>query len=173
MDNIDNQFEPRDNTKQLLPEIPTGFIRLTHFTDTSIAQSIIEEGKGFSYAKQGLLSSTTDSFSNNDQLLNLVKTGKIGPFQRGSFGSVVLIIDLDQEEHKNRNRLGYCTDKEIPNHNILGYIRREALGEIIFNPRYEPCKNSLNVTPPVRNQNNTLEDKPIVPNGDALDTDIW
>lgn len=173
MDVIDSQVEHEDDTEQILPEIPTGYIRLTHFTDKGIAQSIIQEKKPFSYEKQGEISSTTDAFISNKDILDLVRTGKFGPLERGPFGNGVIIIDLDQEEHKNRYRVGYCINREIPNHNILGYIDRESPNVLNKNPEYKPQKNQLILVPPIEIKNWTTVNQPISQEGETSETDIW
>jgi hypothetical protein len=69
-------LEKPENTDLILPEIPEGFVRLTHFTSQRIAERLMA-GENFTY---GFLSSTVDSFSDNVQILELIKTGKTGNF---------------------------------------------------------------------------------------------
>ncbi|MDY0097244.1 MAG: hypothetical protein RBS01_02750 [Candidatus Dojkabacteria bacterium] len=134
----------RGKTNIPLPEIPENFIRLTHFTTKEVAQKIIEKEEEFSYEKQSTIFATTDAFSENAQVEDVIKTQRVGAFERGSFGNAVLIIDMDMQEHMKRCRTGgQYLDRSVPNHNILGYVLLENMEELCKNPKYNPVENEL------------------------------
>lgn len=162
------EIDSSDKTENLLPEIPEGYIRLTHFTNQNIAEAIVEEGNNFTYKE--LLTSTTDSFSNNADIIDLITTGKTGSFQRDSFGEYVLLIDLEKEEHKNRCTIGYCTDDEIPNHNILGYVFRKDIENLHKNPKYNPKINELSRVENTTQRETNETDIPVVNENIPKDT---
>jgi hypothetical protein len=141
----DQIVEENETEEIMLPEIPEDSIRLTHFTTEKIAKILVEQGEAFKY--KGLLSSTTDAFSNNDQVREILYRRKIGAFHRESFGNAVVIMDLDIQEHKERLRIGSYLDDKIPNHNILGYVLTDNLNAVRKNPEYNPIKNTLNPNP--------------------------
>lgn len=122
-----------------LPPIPSGYLRLTHFTSRS--PQIISNNDTFKV--QHMLNSTTDPFSNNQDVLDLIVSGKTGAMTRSGFGNTVLLMDLTFDEHKR------LSSKQIPisNSRILGYVDRNTM---IFhrNPNYNP--HSLQELPPIR-----------------------
>jgi hypothetical protein len=126
-----------------LPPIPENFVRLTHFTTEEVAKKIVDNGESFNYGKNLTINLTTDAFSSNDQVKDIIETRKNGAFSRASFGNSVMIIDLNIEEHKKRCRLGAYEDKEIPNHNILGYLSLKNSSNLHENSRYSPIENQL------------------------------
>lgn len=147
MDKIYTESEDQDFQESILPEVPEGFLRLTHFTSEDIAKKLVN-GEEFSYAKQGILSSTTDAFTNNEEMLKLVQTGDVGAFKRSEFGDTVVLMDIDREECKDRSRIGRCRELSVPNHNILGYILRCDPKELVRNHKYNPIKNELSYLAP-------------------------
>lgn len=164
-------LENMENTELNLPEIPEGFVRLTHFTSQRIVERLMA-GENFIY---GFLGSTVDSFSDNSQILELIKTGKAGNFSRERFGLVVVLMDMENEEFKERYRGNVCTDTSVPNHNILGYVKRDSEKlELVENPMYNPIKNELQYIPkseiPVKDIETTIiRDQ----NAKPVDKDIW
>jgi hypothetical protein len=146
MTKIENISMKETETESItLPEIPEDHIRLTHFTSEKVAQILIEEGQSFKY--KGLLSSTTDAFSDNDQVMKILGEKKVGVLSRESFGNAVVIMDLTIKEHKERLRMGVYLDQEIPNHNILGYILTNDSSSLKENSKYNPIENSLEPNP--------------------------
>jgi hypothetical protein len=124
-----------------LPSIPPDMIRLTHFTSENIAKRFLQ-GQPFLYKA---LDSTTDSFSNNNDITNLVQSGNTGPFNRSHFGDHVLLIDMPYDHH--RKHRANAPQNFVPNTQIVGVIDRNNM-VFIPNRRYNP--NAAKV-PRVRN----------------------
>lgn len=150
------QSKDLDAVLSELPTLSEGWVRLTHFTNDQTAQAI-NNGAPFNYDKQGQLSTTTDAFSaeSMDQMRSLLSTGMIGAQERFSFGSNVLLMDLDAAEHKKR--LNFLTQSnEIPNHNVVGYVqilRQNGEAEKKFrffpNAAYSPQVNEVTIAAPL------------------------
>ena len=135
----------------ILPPIPPGFIRLTHFTNMRTAQ-ILLNGENFNYDRNGI-QGTTDSFSNNEDVLNLIKTGKTGAFTRGSFGDAVVLMDMSNREYRIHHSFNYDS-YNVPNDRIVGIVDRNNM-RFIPNPNYTP--NHPEITP-------TKKDSPKISN---------
>ena len=129
--------------KLRLPDIPDGYVRLTHVMPDR-SRDILSSGEPFLYGKHGL-DGTTDSYSRNDDVEWLVRTGdpmgvpadgKASNWSRNEFGNHVAIIDLPAEAHKRivTNTGGYR--EPIPNAAILGFVDRRAMA-FAPNPRYD------------------------------------
>lgn len=164
-------LEKSEDTELKLPEIPKRFVRLTHFTNERFAERLIN-GEDFPY---DFLSSHVDSFSDNSQILELVKTGKAGNFSKRRFGPVVVLMDLENEEFKERYMGTVCTDASIPNHNILGYVREDSEGlEFVENLKYDPVKNELQYIPkseiPLKDIETVISEDQ---NTKPIDENIW
>jgi hypothetical protein len=114
-----------------LPPIPSGYVRLTHFTSPNIVNKIISQHEPFTI--RGQLSGTTDPFTNEEDLKELIKMGQTGAFTRSGFGTQVLLMDLSYQEHK---RL-IARDTPIANSRIVGYVDRETM-QFHKNPAYHP-----------------------------------
>lgn len=137
-----------------LPEIPEGYLRLTHFTYPDIARRMIEEGEDFDYSGQVLIGQTTDAHSTNKKVEDLIRTGVAGAFSRRKFGSATILLDLDGEERNQR--LGPHMNTVVANCNIVGYVERteDLDGNIKLtftpNPSYAPqvteLQRSLRIT---------------------------
>ncbi len=93
------------------------------------------------------ISTTVDAFSDNQGVIDLIKTGKVGVFSRDYFGNSVVLIDIENEELKGRYRVGYCQDESVPNHNVLGYVNRNEPSTLHRNPSYNPSENILTRVP--------------------------
>jgi hypothetical protein len=114
--NLDEIF----NTMPLQPE---GWLRLTHVTDGPLAQELfIANQEGLDYSGRGVLSSTTDPFSDQKDVMHLVRTGTNDVFDRDAFGNAVLIIDMAPEEFKQRDGIKHDHKFVVSNTNILGVI---------------------------------------------------
>jgi hypothetical protein len=125
-----------------LPSIPQGFVRLTHFTSRRIAQMLLS-GQNFSYKKQGMLPSTTDAFSDNNDVLQLIQSGKTGPYSRKEFGDHVVLMDLpnmDNRIHSNAT----MAPGEVSNERILGVVDVNAM-QFTPNPNYNVNAKHLEI----------------------------
>jgi len=173
MDGTYTESDSQDLQENMLPEIPNGFVRLTHFLSEDTAKKLVN-GETFSYATQGVLSSTTDAPQNNEEISKLVRTAKIGELERAGFGNAIVFIDIDSEESKDRSRIGRCRDTSIPNHNILGYLLRSNPGELVKNKGYNPIKNKLSYLPagPLPIQQ-AKQDTPSVSEVEEGTSDVW
>lgn len=80
------KYFEENQLKLMLPPIPPGFIRLTHFTSPRTINFLLQ-GQNFKYNQ---LDTTTDAFSNNEEVINLISSGKTGPFERSGFGTHVV-----------------------------------------------------------------------------------
>jgi len=97
-----------------LPPIPDDYVRLTHNTSRV---DPFQAGAPFRYAGE-IIDSSTDSFTNNEQVANWVSQGK-----RDSFGPLTLLMDMPIDEHNKRMwRFGWSGYKPVPNSNIIGHI---------------------------------------------------
>jgi len=127
-----------------LPPIPNGWQRLTHFTNPQIAQKLIQ-GQDFQAPKG--LASTTDPFSDNDQVWQTIQTGEYGAFTRNSFGTAVVLMDMSPLEYRIRANPA-SGEGNVPNDRIVGYYDLTSQ-QFIANPNY-----STNQTPPQIPQQN-------------------
>jgi hypothetical protein len=142
-----------DKVLETLPPLRVGWVRLTHFTDEKSAQEFIK-GRNFSYQTKGIIGSNTDPFSHESlpHLQTMISKGQIDMLQRKEFGNCVLLIDLEGQEHHKRNNPGTLS-KEVPNQNILGYVKVQESGEdekqfsFHLNPNFRPIVSPLE-TPP-------------------------
>lgn len=133
-----------------LHPIPDGYARLTHFTSPSVARAILD-GEPFQYK---MINSTTDSFSDDKDVAELLTTGKTAAYERSGFGTSVLIIDLTNNEHRLHmlvNPPGY-----VDNSRVAGVYDRTT-GRFIGNPNYNPAKE---VKYPERGASTTLRNRP-------------
>ena len=121
-----------------LPDIPSGCIRLTHFTFERAAE-ILLSGEDFSYKKQGSIDGTTDSFSNNEDIVQLIQSGKTGAFTRSSFGWCVVLIDMKHDEHRIHRSWSNPTPLAVDNSRICGCYNTETKS-FKQNPNYNPNK---------------------------------
>lgn len=131
----------------ILPPIPAASVRLTHFTSPQVA-TLILNGDNFKYSD---LNSTTDSFSDNRDVVSLIKTGKTGPFSRDEFGPCIVLMDVSNLEHRilrQPRSPGF-----IDNSRIVGvYLKRDR--RLIPNPNYNPSKDvDMNLGPQIRLRN--------------------
>ena len=120
-----------------LPPIPAEYSRLTHFTNIENARSIIQTGFR---AKQGL-STTTDSFSNNNDIESLIVSGKTGTFDRSTFGAGEATIIIDVPGLVDRRG----REQFVPSTSILGYVDRKTM-KLITNPGYAPERSKFTIS---------------------------
>ena len=117
-----------------LPEIPDGYVRLTHVMPERSRQ-ILSSGEPFIYRKHGL-TGTTDSYSDNAPIewlahtgdpLGIPKDGMPSNWSRNDFGDHMALMDLPADAHKRiaMNYVGY--DDPIPNQAILGFVDRKSM----------------------------------------------
>ena len=128
-------------SKLNLPPIPDGMVRLTHFTASTYAIKNVMNGDNFDYGG-GMAQTTTDAFSDNQKVLNLIEegtypTGLGGNFDRAYFGSNVILMDIPFDEHKKLLGVTAITEG-IPNGYVLGYVDRKTMS---FHPNsgYSPA----------------------------------
>ena len=129
-----------------LPPIPQDCVRLTHhFASDSTAEEILA-GAPFLY-RHGKIDATTDSFSDNKELWQLITTGKTGAFSRSEFGHQVMILDipfLEYRQHLNP-RIHKASEKyagfsgEVDNSRILGVFDKLTM-TFRKNLNYNPNK---------------------------------
>lgn len=120
-----------------LPPIPNDSVRATHFTSAHIS-ALLMSGEHFSYSTQGVLSSTSDAFSCNNDVWQLVTTGSYGAFERVSFGPHVVIMDIQNTELRLHHS-PHLAPGEVDNSRILGVFDCKS-GTLGFNQRYDPEK---------------------------------
>jgi hypothetical protein len=151
-----------------IPPIPSGMVRLTHFTSENQARQILGSDFGIST----LLASTTDSFSNQNEVLSLIQSGSYSAYERGGFGDSVVLLDMPSNLHRSYN---YAFRQTVPNAFVLGYVRRSDM-QFFPNPNYNPTTAKLPELP----RPNTPLRQPAAPQpipapqpaGDT-NTDIW
>lgn len=168
-------FENVVASPQDLPPIPPDCVRLTHFTNNKVANQIVGGGENFSYQRVGI-TSTTDAFSNNNQVFDLLKSGNTGAFNRSSFGSAVLLMDIPNDQYRIHRALAQAPG-EVDNKNILGYVDCNSM-DLERNPRYAP--GSVNLQPrsiPRFRSNNqgssSVVNIPAPQNNPSKDVEIW
>jgi len=125
-----------------LPPIPGNFVRLTHFTSKQTAQSLLS-GQNFSYKKQGMLSSTADAFSDNNEVLQLIQSGKTGAFSRKEFGDHVVLMDLPNTDNRIHSNVTMAPG-EVSNERILGIVDTNTM-QFTPNPKYNANAKPLDV----------------------------
>lgn len=127
-----------------LPPIPNGFVRLQHTTNINSAKAIINGG--FKFGRQGL-SQTTDSFSNNNSLMNFLNSGRpdeSSKINRSGFGdNTVVLIDLSNDEARKLLSDRFTIESDIiPNNRIVGYVSTDR--QFYPNGNYN-VQNALNI----------------------------
>lgn len=106
------------NSASDLPPLPDDITRATHFTDDSVAAKILT-GEPFTFS--GKINSTTDAFSNNDDVFELLNTGKSGAFTRSDFGNSMIIMDMPHMDYRKESMYQHATLK-VDNSRILGVV---------------------------------------------------
>lgn len=150
-----------------LPPIPPGFVRLTHFTSPRTAQLLLN---GENFQMQNGLDSTTDTFSNNADVMQLLNSGQTGAFTRTGFGVAVVLMDMASTEQRMR-RQPHMNLGPIPNDRIVGVYYREN-GQLVRNPRYNPEQTVPEM--PQQTQMARGGNAPVaVPQPTATTTDVW
>lgn len=130
-----------------IPPIADGQTRLTHFFANPDLKKKFLSGEPFQYHKQGVISGTTDAFSNNNDVQGLLETGKVGAWDRRSFGDHVLIMDVPHMEHRLHD-IPQWADGQLHNGHIAGVYDRQS-GQFHSNPaygtapQYKPANNQL------------------------------
>lgn len=114
----------------ILPPYFNNTVRATHFTSERVANQLIGGGKDFDYSKQGIITSTADAFSNNEDVAKLIRTGKTGAFTRSGFGNSVVIMDIPEDEYR-KHTVAQAAPGKVPNSQITGYVKD---GQFIPNP---------------------------------------
>lgn len=104
---------------QHLTPLLDGWVRLTHFTNQTAANGILKNG--LKIPRIGI-DTTSDVYRDSDELLKVLETGRIGNFDRNSFGDYVVIFDLDNNEQKNLRKP--TSVESIPVSNIVGVVKR-------------------------------------------------
>ena len=127
---------PGDTGVQSLPPVPGGFTRATNFTNPNVGPKLLS-GEPFRYGR-GMITSTTDSFSSNEDLRELLEKGKTGSFDRNSFGSDVVLMDIPNQEYKNHANPTISTG-EVDNSRVLGIFNVKTQ-QLRKNPNYNPFK---------------------------------
>ena len=179
--NFKNWMKINESVEQL-PPIPNGFVRLTHFTSPAIAKSLIN-GQDFKAGKG--LRSTTDVFSDNNDVINLIQTGKTGAFERKPFGNCVIIMDMSQTEQRMRSNFSSGLSNFVPNDRIVGYYDIENQ-TFVRNPKFSikqvepemPATKQLSNRPNTDQQHANIQNikKDLVPspnNNASPADDIW
>jgi hypothetical protein len=153
-----------------LPPIPSGFARLTHFTNDRTAK-IILSGQNLNYKKQGIVTTTADTHSNNEQVWKTIVDGKYGAFGRSDFGNAVLLIDLTFYEAKMHGVMGMAPGF-IENRKIIGVLDRNVM-TFQRNVNYRPQGNQA--PGQVVTQRNRMAQQPVaVPQPTANpSSDVW
>jgi hypothetical protein len=120
-----------------LPSIPGGYIRLTHFTSSSIAEKLLE-GEDFDYSNAGLFNTTVVN-QTNAEVKEKIETGKSGErvFGRSLFGNYVVLIDVDHEGYKARISTNEVSGT-LPNSNIVGVVARIRTDEGAISFEFKP-----------------------------------
>ena len=141
----------RSQAQLQLPPIPQDSVRLTHFTSQRVAQALLS-GQNFNIGTK--LSSTTDAFSDNNSIIQLIQTGRTGAWTRGGFGTVIVLIDLSNRENWTFNspRTSF-----VINSKILGVVDSKTM-KFTPNPRYDP--SIPQPFEPVPNQSTKMVNKP-------------
>ena len=130
---------------QELPPIPEGHVRLTHSTSPASIEKILASKK-FNFS--GTLDSTTDSFSNNNDVALRLNTGKAGAMSREKFGNKVLIIDLPFDEYRRLRQLSQ-TDDQIPGDKFVAvYDTQTKSFSSSIGQRAEPSFQATQVATP-------------------------
>jgi hypothetical protein len=124
-----------------IPQIPAGSMRLTHFTSPRTAQTLLS-GQDFQYG--GLLSSTTDGFSSNQEVISLIQTGKTSAYERDSFGTAVVLMDIPNSEYRAYDNFNNDINA-VPNDRIVGVVDRETM-QFTPNPKYKSKPLPLQIT---------------------------
>lgn len=160
--------QKKEQEQSILPSIPEGYVRLTHFTRQDVAEALIS-GSEFKYDETP--DTTCDSHIKNNEVEEIIQTGKKLAMVRTDKGDCVVIIDVEAEELSLRNTIGYSIDKSIPNSNILGYVKRSTR-ELKKNTSYKPRQNDLKRVSLNRLAQNTPNPVPI-PTTSSSDQEIW
>lgn len=155
-----------------LPPIPPGFARLTHFTSDRTAK-IILSGQNLNYSKQGIISSTADTHSTNEQVWQTIVGGKYGAFGRSDFGNAVVLIDLSFYEAKMHGVLGMAPGF-VENRKVCGVLDRNTM-TFQRNTHYRPRGNQA--PKQIVTQRNMPPQQPVpqpMPSSNANATnDVW
>jgi hypothetical protein len=114
-----------------LPPIPSGMSRLTHFTGADPSEI---EASGLRVTT--MLLSTTDPHSTNEQVIQTIKDGSVGAFNRSRFGNYVILIDMPDAYVRILSAAANQIDA-IPASQILGHVDRNDMS---FHPnsKYSP-----------------------------------
>jgi len=172
---LENNAAPLSGPQDL-PPIPAGCVRATNFTSPNTAQ-ILLSGQPFKYGR-GMITSSTDSFSNNDEVWELLTTGKTGPFDRNSFGNDVVLMDVPNMEYRQHANVASSTGT-LDNSRVLGVFNRQT-SMLTKNANYNPQKqiDQLQVRVPNRFQKGPTVPAPITPagpttNASSAGDDVW
>jgi hypothetical protein len=130
------QEKLQENTEHALPPIPSNFVRATNFTNPTVGSKLLS-GEPFKYGR-GMITSSTDAFSSNEEVWNLLITGKTENFDRNSFGYHVVLLDIPNVEYRQHSNPIWATG-EIDNSRILGIFNRKTQ-QLEKNPNYNPHK---------------------------------
>lgn len=154
-----------------LPPIPPGLLRLTHFTSPNIAQMILA-GSDFSFQKQGMLSSTADAFSTNDDVLQLIDSGRVGAFTRDSFGPMVVLMDMTNDEYRMLS-MPTTPTTSVPNDRVLGVVDRKTM-QFSPNARYNPSPVPIQRPTPMEKRPIQFGTPVPIPSpSTAASSDVW
>ncbi len=159
-----------------LPSIPDGFVRATNFTNPNVGLKLLS-GEPFTYGR-GMITSSTDAFSLNKDVINLLATGKTGSFERKPFGHHVILMDIPAIEYRKHSNPTMATGK-VDNSRVLGVFDRNT-NELTKNSNYNPQKEVKQMTSKLagrrtqepRPPKNDIEPDDIKPDNIEPD-DIW
>lgn len=122
-----------DDKEPNLPVLPSGMMRLTHFTAAD-PNKLMTAG-----LKVGtILNSTADPHSTNEQVLQTIRDGEAAGMNRSHFGPYVVLIDMPVEYHRILSSPQNSIDV-IPASQVLGYVDRQTM-EFRPNSHYDPSK---------------------------------
>ncbi|RDJ35476.1 MAG: hypothetical protein DWQ19_11715 [Crenarchaeota archaeon] len=119
-----------------LQTIPPQFSRLTHFTNDRIANMLLG-GQNLNYGAQGIITTTADIHSNNEQVWKTIISGQYGAFNRTTFGNQVVFIDLTPYEVK-MHRIPGMAPGFVENRKIAGILDRNTMtykSNVNYRPR--------------------------------------
>lgn len=159
------------NGPNSLPPIPTGFTRLTHFTSDRVANNLLQ-GQNFDYSKQGLIFSTSDPHSNNQQVWDTITSGMAGAFTRNTFGTAIVLIDLSNYEVRLHQSIT-SSPKYVENRKVVGVVYQPNM-DFKPNPNYNPQGDQKIQTPKIKQKQKQTQTIPIPHANQSVNIpDVW
>jgi hypothetical protein len=105
------------HTKESLPSLKEGHIRLVHLTRAEAAESILKTG--LSYRGHGMLQSTARGWGDE----KMVEFSSKDPRFSGE-GMVAVVLDMPFDEHRKHERIGQAPGV-VPPEYVVGIIPSE------------------------------------------------